>query len=426
MRVAIIGAGYAGLAAAVSLADAGVAVSVFEANAVPGGRARRIDSRGTPLDNGIHILIGAYRETLALIRKVGQAPETSLLRLPLDWHIHGRFRLTAAALPAPWHLALGLLRAAGATWRDRIAAARFLHAMRRQRYTLTDDCSVADLLARHAQGDIVVRALWEPLCLAALNTPPAAASARVFLHVLRDGLDGECTASDTLLTRHDLSALLPEPAARYVAMRGGEIFLSSPVQRIEHESGAFVIQSGPLRRTFTHVICATSPHHAARLISTLPGLAPTASTITALRYEPIHTVYLQYETPVRLPQPMLGLIGRTADWLFDRNVIAGNAGLIAGVISAGDDRVALTQEALASRVHDDVMHVTGTTPRLTWWRVIAEKRATFACTVNVERPPHRTPLPGLLLAGDYTASDYPATLEAAVRSGLACAQILLE
>ena len=130
MKVAVIGGGYAGMAAAVTLADAGVAVTVYEAGPHLGGRARRVVVNDVVLDNGLHILVGAYRETLALMRKVHAEPARALTRLPLDWRIHRRFRLKAAPLPAPLHLAAGLLTARGAPWRERLAAARFMSAMR--------------------------------------------------------------------------------------------------------------------------------------------------------------------------------------------------------------------------------------------------------------------------------------------------------
>src|SRR6266571_1908849 len=124
-RVAVIGAGYAGLSAAIALARAGCAVSVFEANRVPGGRARRVEYRGALLDNGQHLLLGAYRETLALMREVGVA-DRALRRLPLTLVFPGRLRLAAPArCPAPLHLLVALLRAQGLTWQERLAALRF-------------------------------------------------------------------------------------------------------------------------------------------------------------------------------------------------------------------------------------------------------------------------------------------------------------
>ena len=122
-RVAVVGAGYAGLAAAIELVRAGAAVAIFEANRTPGGRARRVEYRGAPLDNGQHLLLGAYRETLALMREVG-VPDRALLRPPLALHFPGRFSMQAPRLPAPLHLAVALARAQGLSSEDRWAAMR--------------------------------------------------------------------------------------------------------------------------------------------------------------------------------------------------------------------------------------------------------------------------------------------------------------
>ncbi|HSS28712.1 MAG TPA: FAD-dependent oxidoreductase, partial [Usitatibacter sp.] len=123
-RIAVIGAGYAGLSAAMTLARAGARPTVFESNRTPGGRARRVEYKGALLDNGQHVLLGAYRETLALMREANVS-ERALLRMPLTLEFPGRFALRAPRLPAPLHLAVALARARGLTWRDRIAAARF-------------------------------------------------------------------------------------------------------------------------------------------------------------------------------------------------------------------------------------------------------------------------------------------------------------
>src|SRR5687767_2804015 len=132
MNVAVIGGGYAGMAAAVTLAGQRVPVTLYEAAKTLGGRARRVDHRDTPLDNGLHILIGAYTETLRLMRQVGADPGELLLRLPLTWIVHERFRLRAASLPAPLHLLAGLAMADGATLADRVGAAGFMMRLRRQ------------------------------------------------------------------------------------------------------------------------------------------------------------------------------------------------------------------------------------------------------------------------------------------------------
>ena len=129
VSVAIIGAGWAGMAAAVALAQAKIPVTVFEAARHLGGRARSVEIEGIKLDNGQHLLIGAYRETLRLMRAVGADPDKLLLRQPLAINYPGKFNLRAPRLPAPLHLLAALLRATGLTWRERIAAVRFIAAM---------------------------------------------------------------------------------------------------------------------------------------------------------------------------------------------------------------------------------------------------------------------------------------------------------
>jgi predicted NAD/FAD-binding protein len=175
---------------------------------------------------------------------------------------------------------------------------------------------------------------------------------------------------------------------------------------------------------YDHVICAVSPHRTAALLADMPGQAPTIAMLERFRYQPIYSVYLQFTQPVRLPAPMLGFEG-TAQWLFDRDAICGQRGLIAAVISASGDHEALTQDALARTVHEEIERELGPLPSLAWHRVIAEKRATFECSVGLARPSTRTPAPYVHLAGDYAESGYPATLEAAVRSGIAAAQQVL-
>jgi squalene-associated FAD-dependent desaturase len=421
VKVAVIGGGYAGMAAAVTLAEAGVDVTLFEAGLQLGGRARRVVVNGVALDNGCHLFIGAYTETLRLTRLVHPAPDQAFVRLPLDWNVHRRFRLKAAPLPAPLHLAAGVLTARGAPWRERIGAARFMSAMRKSGFRLERDTTVSELLRAHAQGPSFTRYLWEPLCVAALNTPPHRASAQVFLSVLRDGLASDRAAGELLLSRGDLSALFPDPAADYVRAHGGTVVTGHTVDAVEAEGSSvrLISRSGDAR--FDHAVCAVSPHRASALLCAMPELAPVTAALERLRYQPIYSVYLQLEEAFRLPAPMLGLDGM-AQWLFDRDTLCGQRGLLAAVISAEGVHQELTQDALAREVREEIERALGALPALAWHRVIAEKRATFECTVGLERPGTRTALSNVHLAGDYTASDYPATIESAVRSGVAAAK----
>ncbi|MDP1605326.1 MAG: FAD-dependent oxidoreductase, partial [Rhodocyclaceae bacterium] len=196
-RVAIIGAGYAGLAAAVELADADIKVDVFEASRTLGGRARTVELDGLSVDNGAHILVGAYRETLRLMQKVG-AGGTALRREPLHLEFPGKVKISAPPhcipAPAPLHLAWALLTAQGLSFADKLAAIRFMRTQQARNFRLAADITAAELFSD--QPERVRRYLWEPLCLAALNTPVAIASAQVFLNVLRDSLAADRAASD--------------------------------------------------------------------------------------------------------------------------------------------------------------------------------------------------------------------------------------
>ncbi len=403
-RVAVVGAGYAGMAAAVTLAGRGIPVTVFEAGAVPGGRARRVISQGNELDNGQHVLIGAYSELFRLMRVVG-VPDDAVLRVPLEIRYFEKFRFRALWLPFPFGLLGGLLLARGLRFSERVAAIRFMAAMRHARFRVQPDISVEELLNRHAQGDGIGHYLWRPLCVSALNTPTADASARAFLAVLRDTLFGEPHASDLVLPCVDLSRLFPEPAAEFVRSHGGEIHLRSPIQGLEE-----------LKTQFRTIIVAVGPH---QLKTLLPDIA------TEYSYQPIYTCYLQYPEHVKLSFPMLGLADGLVQWVFDRGRLTGERGLLACVISAQGDHQQLSLEELAERCHRELARALPGLPQPAWSRVIAEKRATVACVPGVKRPASETNIANVFLAGDYTDPEYPPTLEAAVRSGVRAAQGVL-
>jgi len=425
-RIAIVGGGYAGFAAAMELSSSNrnIALRVFEAGNTAGGRARRISYRDTELDNGAHILLGAYKETLRVMGLAG-VPTNALLRLPLQLAIKDQFRLSAARLPSPFHLLIGLLRADGLTLRDRVAAIRFMVDMRLCKFRIATDVTIAELLAAHGQQGKLAEYLWEPLCIAALNTSPQQASAQIFLNVLRDGLAGRKEDSDLLLPRVDLSRLFPETAENHLKQRGGDVALLCPVQRIEHYEQRFVLSLKDGTEEADAVILAVGPHQASRLLSPLSEMSHVVTQIEQLSYEPICTVYLQYAEDISLPIPMIGLTDGLTQWLFDRQALYGQRGLIAVVISASGNHRMLDHDRLAALIAEEIGRHFPHLQKPLWTKVVAEKFGTFACTPNLLRPQQQTPIKHFYLAGDYTAGDYPATLEGAVRSGVKCAQLLL-
>jgi len=434
--VAVIGGGWAGCAAAVELARKGARVTLFESSRTLGGRARAVEVQGRTLDNGQHILLGAYKETLELLKRVGVDPDAALLRLPLQMRYPpaaNALDFVAPRLPAPWHLIVALWRARGLAREDKRALAQFFTAARWMGWRLNQDVSVSVLLERYGQTARLTRLMWHPLCLAALNTPPERASANVFLATLRDSLGARRPASDMLIPKLELSALFPQAAARYLDAHGGAVRTGAKVDALARLPNGWEVQAAQTSAMFDAVVLATAPGAATALLSPFPEVAALAAQLGGFDHEPIATCYLQYEKTVRLPLAFCALQDAPAQqhfgqFAFDRGQLdAGQAGLLAVVISAATQAAALGQDELAQLVAAQLADAFAN-PALAaplWSRVITEKRATFSCTPGLARPGNLTALPGLVLAGDYTASDYPATLESAVRSGQAAAKAIL-
>jgi squalene-associated FAD-dependent desaturase len=466
-RVAVIGAGYAGLAAAVELAATGVKVDVFEASRTLGGRARAVELDGLTVDNGAHILVGAYRETLRLMEKVGAGPTqaapppvggsepglrargankvgaggtasagtprklgTALRREALHLEFPGQMKIAAPRLPAPLHLAWALISAQGLSFTEKFAAIRFMRAQQARKFRLAADMTAAELFAH--QPTRVRRYLWEPLCLAALNTPVSIASAQVFLNVLRDSLAADRAASDLLLPATDFSSLFPGPAARYLEEHGSRVLRATRITEIA-KVGAGWTASGhdATHGPYDHLILATAPYHLPQLLEPHPEFAALSRQIAAMHWQPIVTAYLAYPATVRLPFAMVGMASNAAgddghaQWLFDRGALCGQHGLIAAVISGDGPHQALDHTTLAAAIHGEIARLLPGLPAPQHHWVIEEKRATFACTPGMQRPPTATGCANVWLAGDYVAGDYPATLEGAIRSGVSAARSIL-
>ena len=313
------------MSAAVELARAGLQVTVFEAGRTLGGRARVVEKDGRRIDNGQHILLGAYTETLRMLRFL-RVPPSKLITRRFTLHVPGRLDFRAANLPAPFHLAIGLLRSRQMRWADRLAVVRLMRTLKRMRYTLDHDYSVAKLLSDTQQTPMLCELLWEPLCIAALNTPTAEASAQIFMNVLKDSLAGSASASELLIPRVDLSELLPVPAAQFLARSGGTVNIATTIKSIEIDEDEFRLVGNPFEgERFSHVVVAVGPYHVGDLLAELPELSLLRQQVDDMTYQPITTVYLEYDESVRLPEPMIGVANSTVQWLFDRGQLGGQS-----------------------------------------------------------------------------------------------------
>lgn len=419
--VAVVGAGWSGLAAAVDACARGDAVTLYEMAREPGGRARSVATAVGALDNGQHILIGAYRETLALMRRVGVDVEQVLLRRPLEIaYPDGRgLRLPPGA---PWlAFARGVWTARGWSLGERWRLLQVAFGWLRREMRNPGVETVAQLAAPLPQR--VCEELIDPLCIAALNTPSSEASADVFLRVLHDALFAASGGSDLLLPRAPLSALLPARALAWLGEHGARLRLGQRVTDLRRsERTRWQLDGEP----YDAVVIACTAAEAARLIE--PVDASWAQQARSLRYEPIATVWLRRGgTP--MPQPMTALRSAAdapAQFVFDLEWLSGPRGVAAFVVSGARTWLCDGIDALARRTveqaadcfadrfdrqADCLVHAS------------AERRATFACTPRLERPPCRV-TEGLAAAGDYVDGPYPATLEGAVRSGLRAAREL--
>ncbi len=423
-RIAVIGGGWAGIAAAVHATDAGHHVTLLEMAPQLGGRARRVDhSDGLALDNGQHILIGAYRDTLALMRRVGADPDALLRRQPLaliDPDGNG-LRLPGGS-PA-LAFARAVLGRHGWTLGERCGLLIAALHWRLAGFEADVQTSVAALT--QGLSARVRETLIEPLCVAALNTPTSQASARVFLRVLRDALFSGPGSADLLLPRVPLSALLPDPAARWLAVAGATLRCSTRATAVTAHGDGWAIDGEP----FDAVVLACTAHEAARLARPVaPGWAAQAGTFA---YEPIVTVYLR-SRGTRLAQPMTTLASSAdapAQFVFDLGAIDGGGprdGLFAFVASGARGWVERGLEATAAAT---LRQAQSAFAPQTWHepaqvlRAVAERRATFLCAPALARPP-TTIATNLVAAGDFVVGPYPATLEGAVRSGVAAVAAL--
>jgi hydroxysqualene dehydroxylase len=468
MRVLVLGAGWAGLAAAVEATRLGHHATVLEASRALGGRARALivtlpDGTQTMLDNGQHILIGAYSQTLQLMSELGVDTGSALLRMPLTLRYPDGTGLTLPDWSKPWFagldVAAGIFQAKGWSLGDKLSLLRAADAWRRSGFACPAHYSVAQLcrgISKRVMADMI-----DPLVVSALNTPTERASASVFLTVMRDALFAPSSAqgatqiagSNMLLPRTDLGTLLPAAAVQWLEKNGGQVHLGQRVSDLPSLLNNELLPQyskglrADLPYKYDAVIIATPAWEAARLVRSLvpsnaqePDAAHAhvnapleaqatawATCTEALQHEAITTVYA-HSASARLPQAVMALrsdssnggstAAQPAQFVFDRGTLSGQAGVLAFVVSASSGDAATLEQQVIAQGREQLGFAD-----LQPIKTIVEKRATFACTPGLARPAMRI-TKGVLACGDYVDGPYPATLEGAVRSGLAAARAL--
>lgn len=422
-RTVIIGGGWSGLAAAVSLSQQGHQVHLIEAAKQLGGRARNVQWHQSIIDNGQHLMIGAYDRMLAMMGLVGVDTQTAFHRQSIDIELHDthykplRLSATHAWLPWPLSLAWNINKSIGLNGLYKVAILQ-----KSIPATLSnEDITVSDWLQKTKQPARLIKQLWEPLCLATLNTPIEEASAHLLATVLKDTLGKEKESADSLIPNQPLGAIFPEKAAHYIKQNSGTISLQTRAKQLIIEDGKMIgvqLQDNSILES-DNIIVACSPVQSANL------LAPHIPVDKPAEY-PICTAYLQFPAHIQLSKPMLGLTGTVSQWVFDRS--EQTPGLMAVVISGPGKHETMTNSELIQLINQELHQMCPELAEETLDSlIIREKRATFSCSVGIEqrRPTVQTDIAGLWLAGDYISNGYPATLEGAIRNGEQCAQQLL-
>ena len=441
-EVVIIGAGFAGLSAAAALAEAGVRVLVLEARPQLGGRATAFPDRttGELVDNGQHVLFGCYRATFEFLDRIGAGGNVQRqpsLELTCYDRSGGKSVLRCPRLPAPFHLLGGVLRWTAIPLAERVAALRLAPALLAARARLsrlpaagTTEETVHEWLLRHGQGPALREWLWEPLAVAALNQSVHHAAAAPFVRILAEMFSPDPAAAAVVLPVRPLHQMYAEPARAYIVSRGGEVRTSALARVSVSAVDRFAIDVRGERFEAAAVVAAV-PWHA---VGNLFGPGPPAELTSMLRAadamasEPIVTVNLWYDRAL-LPEPFAGLPGRAMQWVFEKRIVFGGSASHLSLVSSGASTLApLSAERLTELAAREIAEALpgASGARLLRSTVVRERKATFSLAPGEPaRPPTQTPLAGLFLAGDWTDTGLPATIESAVVSGHAAARAAL-
>lgn len=419
--IVIVGAGWAGLNCAYELTKAGHEIILLEAAPQVGGRARSVQFGKHIVDNGQHVALGAYHNMRQILREMA-LDEASLFKiLPLQISMFGSesMQLRLHNLPAPWNLLGGILTAGGFSWQEKFQILKFAVHLHTQKYQLSQDCTILELLLNYNQSKRVIEQLWEPIALAAISTNIRTASAQIFVNVLRQAFTVNKTNSNWYLPAVDLSKLLPEQIVSFLIQKQQQVICMQAIKSVQPLANAKLQVIGNAQSWHAdHVVIATAPWQAIKILQAHPELQTLCSQLEQFNYEMITTVYLQFAQPLQLSYPMFGMLGSTSQWILDR-AFAAQPDILSVVITGTiaehfQDNANLYQQVL----HEIQLHLPYLANPIAY-KVIREKRAAFTCDVAIQksRPTPRTALKNLWLCGDYLQTGLPATLEGALLSG---------
>jgi squalene-associated FAD-dependent desaturase len=422
--VVVVGGGFAGLSAAASLAARGARVVVFEARPSPGGRASSFTdpATGEPVDNGQHIVAGAYHETFRFLDRIGSSRNVRMQpSLSLDVIDAGgsQSHFACPRLPSPLHLLVGLFSWSALGWPDRMAGLRMgLRGVPRPEET------VRAWLLRIGQTAHLIELLWEPLAVAALNQSIDTAAAGAFAIVIDRIL--ESRASSSLgLALVPLDELYVTPAQTFIEARGGAVKSGRAAVIGAWPAASLSVRAGDQEIWPRAIICAVPWFGLRAAFDPLPPpLAAVFDAADATPALPIVTVNLWLDRAVT-DATFVGLPGRTMQWVFDKRRLFGESASHLSLVSSGAEAVvAKSNEEIVALALDELRAACPAARDAVVRRaiVVRERKATFSVAPGLPpRPPVRTGIPGLFLAGDWIGNDLPATIEGAVTSGHAAA-----
>jgi squalene synthase HpnD len=431
-KVVMLGAGYAGLAAATELVLRGHDVTLIEARALLGGRAHSfVDTKsGLVLDNGQHILMGCYHETLRLLRQLGVMNRLySPLRIEVPFASEKGRSLMAATAPEPLHLLSALLGYGELTGADKFSAIKLALRLRVGQEPTAHE-TVQVWMQRWGQTPNLIRALWEPLCIAALNEPVATASAQLFATVIRRSFLAGAADSAILLSRVGLSELFAPEVKQLLVMCGGTLTLQAPVTALSFSGTTLQeIKFGDGSTLQPEAVVSALPWHVLRGL--LPAESKLARACGQIQDAPIVSLHLWLDRPV-LKKPFIGLLDSPVHWVFSHEHIhgpgpTGQAGhVITAVVSGARDLVDKTGPELEELTMRELARFLpeAVGVRVLHRMVYKARSATFAATPDTEplRPEPTTEWSNFWLAGDWTNTGLPATIEGAILSGVRAAQ----